>query len=247
MAQLKAAHEKCGYQQFIDQYLVFPPAGVQPAFNLSDDQSCDIFSNALGAAYDLNPCFNLYMVTDHCPAPMDPLASPAGVGVATPGTDIYFRRPDVIAALHAPTSVNWSDCSAHPVFAGGKDNSVDSIQHALPKVLEHTNRVLISNAEWDFVIITNGTLLSIQNMTWNGGLGFQSQPNQSFIVEEPDQVWAPLQGQVATDPQGVMGIKHYERGLMWVESFQSGHMQPQYQPRAGLLHLQWLLGRIDDL
>ena len=50
-----------------------------------------------------------------------------------------------------------------------------------------------------------------------------------------------------TNPQGIMGIKHYERGLMWVESFQAGHMQPQYQPRAALKHLRWILGRDDDL
>jgi carboxypeptidase D len=66
-------------------------------------------------------------------------------------------------------------------------------------------------------------------------------------------------------PQGVMGKKHFERGLMWVETYQAGHMQPyvlfplaflyaflnfclrQYQPAATWQHLQWVLGRIDDL
>lgn len=84
-------------------------------------------------------------------------------------------------------------------------------------------------------------------MTWNGELGFQKEPTEPFYVEQSDLVVTKLQNTNNTNPQGTMGIKHYERGLMWVESFQSGHMQPQYQPRAAQLHLRWLLGRIDDL
>lgn len=249
LSQLEQLHKLCGFEAYIDQWLKFPPAGQQPAlpkWNYTVNASCDVFDLALEGAFVINPCFNLYEIVDNCPAPFDPLATPAGIGVATPGTDVYFRRPDVIAAMHAPTSVNWTDCASVPVFPNG-DNSPDSIQHVLPNVIEHTNRVLVSNADWDFVIITNGTLLAIQNMTWNGAMGFQSQPNDTLYVAQPDQVWAPLQGYVASDPQGTMGIKHYERGLMWVEAFQAGHMQPQYQPRAALLHIQWLLGRIDDL
>jgi len=48
-------------------------------------------------------------------------------------------------------------------------------------------------------------------------------------------------------PQGTMGVQHFERGLMWAETYQSGHQQPQYQPRSSLRHLMWVLGRIDEL
>ena len=47
--------------------------------------------------------------------------------------------------------------------------------------------------------------------------------------------------------QGIMGIQHYERGLMFVETYMSGHMQPEFQPRSSYRHLQWLLGRIDEI
>ena len=47
--------------------------------------------------------------------------------------------------------------------------------------------------------------------------------------------------------QGIMGIQHYERGLMWAQSYQTGHMQPQFQPRLAYRHLQWLLGRTEEL
>lgn len=43
------------------------------------------------------------------------------------------------------------------------------------------------------------------------------------------------------------GIQHYERGLMWAETYQSGHMEPQFQPRVSYRHLQWVLKRIDVL
>ena len=51
----------------------------------------------------------------------------------------------------------------------------------------------------------------------------------------------------ADGAQGVMGIQHFERGLMWVETFMSGHMQPEFQPRSSYRHLQWLLGRTDEI
>lgn len=45
------------------------------------------------------------------------------------------------------------------------DTSPDPIQHVLPRVIKATNRVLMSKDNLDMIIITNGTLLSIQNMT----------------------------------------------------------------------------------
>lgn len=149
METLKGLHEQCGFKAFIDQYLTFPPSGVQPqlSWNYTANATCDIFDMAYYAAVDLNPCFNLYEIVDHCPLPYDPLASPAVGSVIPSGAQIYFQRPDVLAAIHAPTSFNWSDCSEEPVFPHG-DNSDDSIQYVLPHVIEHTNRVLVSNAEW---------------------------------------------------------------------------------------------------
>lgn len=49
------------------------------------------------------------------------------------------------------------------------------------------------------------------------------------------------------DPQGTVGVYHYERGLMWAQTFLGTHTQPESQPRASYRHLQWLLGRIDTL
>lgn len=102
------------------------------------------------------------------------------------------------------------------------------------------------------ILLTNGTLLAIQNMTWNGVLGFEEQPSTPIFITLPDlqyeEVWEENYGYSGIDdPQGNMGTQHFERGLMWAETKLSGHMQPEFQPRVTYRHLEWLLGRVDTL
>jgi carboxypeptidase D len=152
--------------------------------------------------------------------------------------------------------VEWLECKS-PIFVGvggpqdKGDLSPDPIQCVLPKVIEKTNRVLVANGDLDYEIIANGTLLTTQNMTWNGEFGFQSAPNTSINIVLPDLMYGSLfEEQVfgnIDNPQGIMGIQHYERGLMWVETCLNGYMLPQFQPRNSYRHLQWVLGRIEML
>jgi carboxypeptidase D len=124
-------------------------------------------------------------------------------------------------------------------------------------VIERSQRTILVGGGLDFDVLANGTLLAIQNMTWNGAQGFQTQPSDPFIVP---YVGDPFQQAFCTvDKQdagcgeadfaavGELGVTHTERGLTWVEMATSGHMGPQYQPAAGWRHLQFLLGRIDTL
>lgn len=94
-------------------------------------------------------------------------------------------------------------------------------------------------------------MLSIQNMTWNGKMGFQSSPSKPIVISLPDLLYRDVfeaSGFGGLDDfQGMMGVQHYERGLMFAETHLSGHMQPQFQPRSSYRHLQWLLGRIETL
>jgi carboxypeptidase D len=155
--------------------------------------------------------------------------------------------------------VEWLECAPHHVFAlseGGPQNegdfSADPIQYVLPKVIEKTNRVLVSNGDLDYEIITNGTLLAIQNMTWNGAFGFQTKPSLPIDITLPDLMYGEVFidsgfGNSTDNPQGIMGVQHFERGLMWAETYLSGHMQPQFQGRSAYRHLQWVLGRIETL
>ncbi|RHZ74867.1 hypothetical protein CDV55_102070 [Aspergillus turcosus] len=259
MAELESLHKTCGYQEYIDKYLVFPASEVQPPkmFNWTTDAKCEVFDMINSAALNVNPCFDIYEVNLMCPLAWDVLAFPTEVVYQPAGATVYFDREDVKRALHAP-SVKWAECSDHAVFVGGNggpeqegDFSANPIEKVLPQVIEATNRVLVANGDYDMIILTNGTLLSIQNMTWHNQLGFQSAPSEPIVITMPDLLYADVfaeNGMAGMDgPQGVMGIQHYERGLMWAETFQSGHMQPQYQPRVTYRHLQWLLGRVEKL
>ena len=187
----------------------------------------------------------------------DPLAYPTDLQFGYRGLqNPYFNRTDVKQAMHAPMNVSWTQCGQNPfVGKGGPEDegdlSADPIQAVLPRVIEATNRVLVTNGNLDYSIITNGTLLSIQNMTWNGKLGFESQPHQSIMITLPDLMY---QGVFEANDyggldavQGTMGVQHFERGLMWAETHLSGHMEPQFQPRSSYRHPQWVLGRIDEL
>ena len=267
LAQLESLDESCGYAAVREKYLTFPPPGNQPAayFNATADAACDVFTMIDNAALEVNPCFDIYEINQQCPLLWDVIGFPTQLVYTPEGADVYFNRSDVKAALHAPQSVSWAECTDNAVFVGGEksgsyytggpegegDLSADPIQKVLPQVIEATNRVLVSNGDFDMIIINNGTLLAIQNMTWGGQLGFQTAPSTPIEITTPDLAFASVfadNGAAGLDgPQGVMGIQHYERGLMWAQTFQSGHMQPEFQPRVTYRHLQWVLGQVDSL
>jgi carboxypeptidase D len=229
LAQYETQHEQCGYKAFTEKYLQFPPPGHQPISPAEDSERCSLWNNIANAIMEINPCFDVYEVNVTCPAPYD-ILQPSN------GSQPYFDRADVKAALHAPSTVTWVECGSNPFngFGGPEDEgdtSPDPIQGVLPQVIQATNRVLIANGDLDFIIITNGTLLAIQNMTWNGAQGFQTAPSTPINIPS----------------QGVMGVQHFERGLMWGETYASGHMEPEYQNKVSFRHLQWLLGYTDTL
>jgi carboxypeptidase D len=259
MNQIRDIHQKCGYAEYLEKFLVYPSSGLQPplvdnnAQYNSTSQSCDVWNAITNAVFQSNPCFNAYNIPNACPILFDPLVFPTTLtySYANWGT-AYFNRTDVKAALHAPDEVSWSECSNTPVFVNSSDTSLDPTQHVLPKVIEHTKRVLVSNGDFDFVILNNGTLLAIQNMTWAGSLGFKKKPSEEIVIELPDLTWGPTfaaNGLAGIDGpgQGTMGVQHYEDGLMWAQTFMSGHMQPQFQSRVSYRHVQWLLGHIEKL
>ncbi|CAL8577505.1 hypothetical protein XPA_003330 [Xanthoria parietina] len=92
------------------------------------------------------------------------------------------------------------------------------------------------------ILIANGTLLMIQNMTWGGKQGFQEKPAGEFFVPYHEE--ASLSTVAGA---GVFGTTHTERGLTWVEVALTGHMVPQYAPSAAYRQMEFLLGRIDSL
>ena len=251
MDSVTALDQSCGFADWREKYLTFPPPGPQPS-NLSSifrtNPDCAVFDTIFGAALTTNPCFDIYEINQQCPLLWDVLSFPTALEYTPEGANTYFNRTDVKQAMHAPLNKNWEIC-ANGVLR--RDTSAMSIEHAIPQVIEATNRFLISSGDFDMILITNGTLSAIQNMTWNGQLGFQEAPSTPINIQLPDLQYQSVfaaNGEAGVDgAQGVMGIQHYERGLMWAETYLSGHMQPEFQPRVTYRHLEWVLGRIDTL
>ena len=181
-------------------------------------RSCDVFDMVFNAASDVNPCFDIYQVATTCPLLWDVLGFPGSFEYLPEGATIYFNRSDVQKAINAPIQ-EWSECSDGVLDI---DTSPGSAYSVLPGVIERTTHTIIGHGMLDMVLIMNGTLLSIQNMTWNGAQGFQSSPTDDFYVpfhsESSDSTLAG---------SGSFGKVHTERGLTFVSVALSGHSEYQ--------------------
>jgi carboxypeptidase D len=246
-ATLQNMSDSCGYTDFVSKYLTFPPPGPFPVKLPGTDEDnqttddCDIFDAIYNEIMYINPCWDVYQVATTCPVLWDVLGFPGSFDYLPEGASIYFNRTDVQKAINAP-QIEWAECTNTDVFLNNTDNSLPSGLSVLPGVIERSKRTIIGHGALDFVLISNGTLLMIQNMTWNGAQGFQTKPNDPFYVPYHDDL-----SQSTLAASGVLGTTHTERGLTWVSVDLSGHMIPQYAPSAAYRHLEFLLGRVESL
>ena len=222
MAELNDKAVSCGFTSFMDDYLVYPPKGLLPSPpSARYGGKCDLWSAVIDAATAINPCFDVYQVATTCPVLWDVLGFPGSFPYLPDGATIYFNRSDVQAAINAPPT-NWEECSDNVFLGpnGGDDKSPPTGLSVLPSVIERTKKTIIGHGELDMILILNGTLLMIQNMTWNGAQGFQSAPSDDFFVPyHVDYSESTLAG------AGVFGTTHTERGLTFVSVKLSGHSE----------------------
>lgn len=133
-----------------------------------------------------NPCFSVYTITQLCPIKYDPLGLADGTFYVPEGAGpVYFNRADVKAAINAPADKEWEFCTAEAVFIDGRDTSVvggPGSQPVLPGVIDRTQNVILGHGSQDFVLISDGTLLTIQNLTFGGAMGFQERPVAPLYV-----------------------------------------------------------------
>ncbi|KAH7419946.1 Alpha/Beta hydrolase protein [Cadophora sp. MPI-SDFR-AT-0126] len=236
--------DSCGYTAYLEKYLSFPPPGPFPVELPGTDENgtttddCDVFDAIYNEIFWLNPCWDVYQVATTCPQLWDVLGFPGSQTYLPEGASVYFNRTDVQKAINAPIG-NWDECSDGVLDT---DNSPPSGLSVLPGVIERSKRTIIGHGALDMILISNGTLLMIQNMTWNGAQGFTKKPEDPFYVPyHEDRSLSTLAA------SGVLGTTHTERGLTWVSIDLSGHMVPQYAPSAAYRHLEFLLGRVDSL
>ncbi|GKT93122.1 serine carboxypeptidase [Colletotrichum tofieldiae] len=247
---VKKTNEKCGYEEYMRKYLVYPPTELQPGVPPGVDEQgnvkpeCDVWNMVLEAATEITPCFSVYTVTNLCPLKYDPLGFSDGSMYRPKGSGpVYFNREDVKRAINAPVDKEWVFCTETPVFFNGTDNSIlegPGSQPVLPNVIDKTHNVILAHGTKDFVLIDDGTLLTIQNLTWGGKMGFQTKPTAPLYVpyhnnNNPENLAGA----------GVMGTVHSERGLTYLAVSTAGHFLAQDAPAVAFRSVEVLVGRRD--
>ncbi|KAF4122239.1 hypothetical protein GMORB2_7832 [Geosmithia morbida] len=243
-AALEEMADKCNYTTYLDEYLTYPPSKAQPDVDTlpaASDEECDAQNFLINAALEINPGFNLYQITQLPPVPWDVEGFPYSDFYTYPNTSIYFDRPDVKKALHVSENVKWEICSTGSVFVGG-DSSLPSALHEIPAVIESTNNVQIHHGVLDFVLTVNATLLTIQNMTWNGAMGLSEMPREPLFVPYHENSFVPTSAGA-----GVLGSWVEQRGLTVGIVTLTGHMIPEWVPGIAFRQIEVLLRRVENL
>jgi carboxypeptidase D len=133
------------------------------------------------AAARQNPAFDIYRADGNrtYSSEFEPTGD-ANTG-AQHGT--WFSNPDLQAAIHAPNQT-WEFCTTQQVFPNG-DASAPAVESVLPGVIEASSSgFIVAGGGQDALVITNGTLLGIQNMTWGGAQGLSTPPTTPLIGKD---------------------------------------------------------------
>ena len=220
-AEINAKADKCGYTDFLNKALTYPPPKDFPTAPDPSKDGCDVWDEVVKAATYINPCFNIYHLTDFCPFLWDEMGFPSLAG----GPNNYFNQTAVQKALHVPPT-NYEVC-ANGVFPYG-DGSAPSALGPLPSVIDRTQNVIIGHGWFDYLLFLNGSLVTIQNMTWGGQQGFQKPPTEPLFVPYTSALDADANGRAsapytADAGAGILGTAHTERGLTFSSVFGSGH------------------------
>ena len=214
-------------------------------FNVPDD--CSMMEAALlaagahlhGARHTSGP--NTYDVTTWDPYSM--------ITHGDTALERFYNDPRVKEKLHAPTDVEWRGCiegagrrrrhrsrqrrtweqsAVNAIPAGRRDlllldhDRPISTAPYLAELLDGGIRVLVYNGDRDLSTCAQGSEMYLNDMEWDGDTGWYRASRG---------LWVTNQGQ---DDEAVAGYSKEHLGLSFVVVYNSGHLVPYNQPRAGL-------------
>ncbi|PPQ77206.1 hypothetical protein CVT25_011052 [Psilocybe cyanescens] len=214
-AKLQQISDSCGYTDYLDKFVTYPPAGQLPLVGTNGTfrttAACRMHSPIQRAIGVLNPVFDVYRVSDTFPNLWSVLGFPRDTQQF-----IYFNRTDVQDAIHAP-HIDWSSCTDNSVYIDpatggpGSDTSIPSTLSVLPNVIDKSVRTVIVHGLADFILVAEGTRIAIQNMTWGGAQGFHTPiKDESFTVKNMDSMASEKLPQNLTRQLDVLMIDNFD-------------------------------------
>ncbi|KAJ7698953.1 Alpha/Beta hydrolase protein [Mycena rosella] len=154
--------------------------------------------------------FNVYDITD-------PFGSPSLAPT-------FLNDPRTRAALHAPTSKDWTQ--SFWIFGDLEDDPspvpMNFLSELATNTTAHDISVILFSGNNDALIAHRGTEVTIQNTTFGGIQGF---------TRKPSTPWSDETGKPA-------GIIHQERGWTYVLFSGASHLIPQKTPIAAQTFLR---------
>lgn len=168
LTAIKNASDTCHLTDYYIKNVRFPQTTHMLPFG--KDDKCEVWDIYTSAAQAVNPEFNIYDIRwqdhEHGFADNTYFGDPNQAGDGNP-----LNRTDVRDYIHAPVDKPFYPCSPDYVYPAGNSN-LNPANSILPYVVEKLERTIVATAQYDSIIISNGTFLVLQNMTWAGQLGF---------------------------------------------------------------------------
>lgn len=221
VSTIKAESEKCKYNDFLQQYLIYPAKGRLPYIS----PNCNPFDKYMELAKKYNPHYDYYNV--NTPKETSNDDQPTSI-------EKFFSDVSVQNYIHAPHQT-FKMCKN--VFT--QDNtdqsesgdSTPSYSNSLfAQMIEFCGKFIIMAGTLDGLVFSEGVKLALQNLTFGGVQGFNQAPHVPLY---------DLDGK-----QKAIGT-NAERGLRLAIVSDSGHMIPKDQPSFSLNAIFTLLGQSD--
>ncbi|KIJ35084.1 hypothetical protein M422DRAFT_233049 [Sphaerobolus stellatus SS14] len=145
---------------------------------------------------------------------------------------LFMNDPKTRAALHAPTSKDWTSSLPYPF--GNDPDGIDPSIEPLAFFDELAKNSSEKSVSWvifsgndDFLVAHWGSQLAIQNTSFGGTIGFTKPPSTPWFGD--DNTFA--------------GIVHQERNVTFVLFDKAGHLVSQWQPSRALTFVrEFVLG-----